>query len=413
MNKRKTYQLGVKAYHEGKYSEAVEHLSSLTGHHSEPTSLLSRFYLGQAHYRLAVRFFQERRFHEATIHFQAASTALPAGGGFARYLAACYLGVRCFEEAARELEKLLGKSPDDIGLRIRCALAQWKQGSPLDATSTIREGICRSPRNAELHYQLGVMLAADDDWIEAEQLFEKTLATDPSHAGACERLAQICALSSRAEQALRYMERAHQLDPSHPRIAMQLALLTQSSGASAGSVKWHLLAKSPKLEEQALDRLGDAVVREPEFVATFLSLPPSEVDGEVFSTLAATLEHALAKHPEFADLHYHCGAVYNRLGQHREAIEHAERAVEINPRYVNALILLAELYGQTDRKADGVDRLKQAIDAGGDFADVHYLMGKLYQDAGQVDRARRSYQRALDLNHNYRLARDALAALPI
>jgi len=87
--------------------------------------------------------------------------------------------------------------------------------------------------------------------------------------------------------------------------------------------------------------------------------------------------------------------------------------VQINPKYVQALMLLARLYGQTDRWAAGVQRLERAIEAGADYPDVHYLIGQLYQRGNQVDRARGAYQRALAMNQNYRAAREALEALPV
>jgi superkiller protein 3 len=103
--------------------------------------------------------------------------------------------------------------------------------------------------------------------------------------------------------------------------------------------------------------------------------------------------------------------VYERLGRPSEAIVEAERALVINPRFVNALLLLAQLYARTDRSADAVARLEEAIAAGGDYPDIHYLLGRLCQWMGSIDRARSSYRRALELNAQYQEAREALAAL--
>ena len=299
----------------------------------------------------------------------------------------------------------------------RLALAQHKRGSPVEAMATLRSGIRRKPDDAELHYQLGVMLAAENDFDGAEGQFEMAMTLEPSHAGAHERLAQCCSLSGRPERALHHLQKAHHLDPSDARIAMQLNLLAQSItiGGTRPTVDWSpgkRAHEAPGLDDQLLDQLGKSILKEPDFVETFLSLPVSDVDEEVFSGLAATLELALGKHPEYADLHYHCGAVYRRLGKSQDAIAHAERAVEINPRFVKALILLAELYNQTNRYRDGVERLEQAVRAGGDYSDVHYMIGRLCENNRCLDDARKAYQRALDLNGDYQAAREALDSLP-
>jgi tetratricopeptide (TPR) repeat protein len=254
------------------------------------------------------------------------------------------------------------------------------------------------------------MLAAEDDRTEAEKLFERAISLNPSHAGAYERLAQCGSADNRHERAVQFLERAHQLDPSNLRVTWQLALATQSTGG-----EFRPAIKTPAarpIDAAAIERLGEAIVAEPDFVQAFLSLPVTEADGEVFSALAATLESALRQHSEFADLHYHCGMVYRRLGRDKDAIQHAEQAVQLNPRYVGALVLLAQLYSQTDRCADAMQRLEQALQAGGDYPDVHYLLGRMSQTTGQFARARQAYERALDLNKHYSAAREALAALP-
>ncbi|GMV98091.1 MAG: tetratricopeptide repeat protein [Phycisphaerae bacterium] len=415
------YRAGIAAFTAGEYAKAIGLLAPLTaeggrrGRDLRPPGgqgMPARYYLAQAHYRLAVRLFESRRLQEATKHFLAAAQINPAGGDYGRYLADCYTQAGQFDLAARELSARLDREPDDAEARIRYALTLWKQGNAVEALAALREGVRRQPLHAELHYQLGVMLAAENDLAEAQRLFERAIALEPAHAKAHERLAQCCALMSRHERALAYLQRAHQLDAANHRIAMQLNLLAQSLIAQGQEVRidWQP-ARSGRPDARAIERLGEVIIKEPEFVEAFLSLPETEVDAEVFSTLAAILEQALHKHPEYADLHYHCGAVYRRLGQDQAALRHAERAVEINDRYVNALILLAGLYARNQRWQEGVERLEQAIRAGGDYPDVHCLLGRLFQSGGDVGRARRAFERALQLKQDYSEAREALAAL--
>ena len=415
MDKQEQYRLGMAAYNAGRYEKAIELLTPLASEGTGIQALLSRFYLGQAHYRLGRRLFQDRRFQDATRHFQRASGANVNGGGIARFLAGCFAAEQQYDLAARELEPRLREEPENVKLRIQLALTQYKMGDPIEAVRTLRAGLYQQPDHAELHYQLGVMLAAEQNYAEAERCFEGALAYQPTNAAAYERLAQICGVTQRHDRAMRYLEKAQELDPWNARIAFQLSLLCQSGPNQdhPSTMMAEAPESLPELDKVAIDRLGQAIIEEPDFVTAFLDLPESEVDREVFSALAATIERALENRPEFADLHFHCGAVYERLGRRVEAIEHTEQAVALNPRYVNALIQLADLYRQTDQWAMGVERLEQAVLAGADYPDIHYMLGQLYQAGGRVDHARKAYRRALDLNRNYKAARQALETLRV
>ncbi len=412
----RTYRAGMAAYLAGRYDEAIALLEPVVNQPPPPDDTrgpgrtavltsLSRYYLAQAHYRLAVQFFDAGRHDQATPHFDAAARLNPSGGGVAEFLSQ---GRPLGETGGTDLEALLAARPDDVELRIRAALVRWRRGQRINAAVLLRDGLRRCPANAELHYQLGVMLAAQEDLSGAESSFKRALAMDDRHAHAHERLAQCHGVAGRTEQALEHLRRANDLAPGNARIALQLNVL---SGMLTPAPRKLATDDAARLDPTALERLGEVIIREPDFVEAFLALPVSAVDREVFSVLAATLEHALARHPSYADLHYHCGAVYRRLGEHRLAIKHAEEAVALNPRYVSALILLGRLYGHTSRWSDGVARLEQAIAAGGNYPDVHYLLGRLFARGGQLQQARESFRRALSLNQNYAAAKEALASL--
>ena len=52
-----------------------------------------------------------------------------------------------------------------------------------------------------------------------------------------------------------------------------------------------------------------------------------------------------------------------------------------------------------------------AVTLGGDYADVHAVLGRLHQEAGRLEEARRTWARALELNGSFTKARYALRRL--
>ncbi|MCL2330133.1 MAG: tetratricopeptide repeat protein [Phycisphaerae bacterium] len=432
MNASQAYRCGMAAYHAADYEQAIKALEPLvqqskaspnpesTDAH-DAVAVLGRFYFGQANLKLAKQHFQRKRYQDAIELFKTAAKLNPIGGGVEQFLAACYAKTGQFDLAAENLQEVLDQHPHDVTTRIRLALNQWRQGSPDAAMQTLTDGIDRHPNSAELHYQLGCVYASCERFDDAERCFVTAIDHDANHAAAHERLAQCCSLRGDHARALELLQRASELKPHDARVGIQLSLLARGVGNlkqvdSAMQTKTTMKsaessAPCEMLDSEAIRQLGEMIVENPEFVDAFLSLPPSEVDEEIFSTLAATLEHALAQHPEYADLHYHCGQVYRRLGKHDDAVAHIEQAVSMNPNYVSALIFLARLYAQSHRKADSIDRLEEAIRRGADYADVHDLLGRLYQQTGQPKAARTAFKRALAINSNFEAAQEALRSL--
>jgi len=278
----------------------------------------------------------------------------------------------------------------------------------------LRDGIREDPESAEVHFQLGTLLAALEQYDEAELRFTQALSIDRDHAEALVSLAMCRGVRNAPSEAVTYLQRAQARRPHDARIGLLLAQAAKAihqRGQVVG-VRADIPAQEPMADQRGIEDLSRVIEAEPDFVDAFLSIPVGEVDEHVFAMLLKTLELALERQPEHAELHYHCGRVLDRLGRREDAICQNERAVQIDPKFTRALIELGKLYGKTDRSDDATSRLEQAVAAGADYADVHYLLGNLYRDRGQLNRARSAYRRALTINERYEAAQKALQALP-
>lgn len=377
------------------------------------SAVLGRFYAGQARHRLGLDDLKACRYESAAGHFRRALDHNPKASGLGRYLATCYVGMRDYKRAADAFTGVLRDHPGAEEVRIQGALSLSQVGRIDEAIAMLREGIETSPAEPELHYQLGLMFAACERYEEAITQLTTADALRPDHPATQLRLAWCYAALQNAQKALALIEQAYRLRPYDPEIAMHLALAARAAREVEPDVTVTLPATenwSPP-EVAVMDELLEVVSEDPDFVEAMLGLEQTDVDRQVFRMLAGTLEAALSRNAEYADLHYHVARVYERLGEPDRAIEASQRAVKINPRFTEALIHLGRLYAATHREADAIDRLEVAIERGADYPDVHYLLGNLYRDTGQAGRARQEYHRALRLNGNYPDAQSALASL--
>lgn len=342
--------------------------------------------------------------------------ALRRGGAaqdsVAAFLAACLAGQGKYTAAAEALDHPLEDHPPTERI-IRIARFLWKGGKRDESLLLLRSSIAHDPESAELHMQLGTLLTEAGDYEEAALRFEQVLSIERDHADALVSLALCQGALLDPHAALVCLQRAQHARPADADIGMLLAQAANAVQQAGRPV--HLRASMPASESAhtaSIEALAGVIAEEPDFVDAFLSLSREDVDEEVFAVLLRTIERALERQPEHAELHFHCAQVLRRLGREPEAIEANERAVALNPRFTRALIELGRLYQQTHRASDAVARLEAALASGAEYADVYCLLGNLYREEGRRELARGAYERALSINGAYRDAREALASLP-
>ncbi len=375
--------------------------------------LLKSQYQAADEVRRGVCLLNAGHYEEAASAFSKAQQFGSTDRSLPSYLAACLMGAGQVDQAARQWEGMIADEPDYAVHRIRHAQALWAAGDANAAVEALRHAIQNDPECAELHFQLGTMLAAMEWYDEAELRFTQALSINRDRTESLVSLALCRGARGAASEAVSYLQRAQARRPHDARIGLLLAQAAKAMKQQGLAVRLraNIADGDPAEDRRGIDDLSRLVQSDPDFVDAFLSIPAGEVDERVFAMLLATLEVALERQPEHAELHFHCGRVLDRLGRRDDAIGANERAVEIDPSFTRALIELGKLYCDTDRTKDAATRLEQAIVAGAEYADVYYLLGNLYRDQGQVGRARSAYRSALALNNRYEAAQLALAAL--
>lgn len=381
---------------------------------SELLDTLRRRYEARDHVRRGVCLLNAGQFVEAEACFNQALSLGYKGESLPTLLAACLMGRNKPQEAAAKLGESVEHDATPRA-RIRHALALWSSGRQDDAIASLREGLRQDPENPEFHFQIGVLLATQENYEEAELRFTQALNIDRDHKDALLNLALCCGIRSAPNEALAHLQRAQARHPEDPRLGALLAQAAKAAQQQGQAVR--VRADMPDHESDADNRgigqLSKIIGAEPDFVDAFLSIHAEVVDSRVFSVLIKALTLAIRIHPDHPELHHQRGRVLARLGRSSEAIDENERAVALDPSFTKALIELGKLFRDTDRNSDAAARLEQAVAAGADYADVHFLLGNLYHRQGLVTRARTAYKRALVLNSNYQAAVSALDSLPV
>jgi tetratricopeptide (TPR) repeat protein len=137
------------------------------------------------------------------------------------------------------------------------------------------------------------------------------------------------------------------------------------------------------------------------------------------------LESVVDSGRAFADVHHLLGVSLSLLGQTQRALDELERAIELNPQYVEALIhrgLVLNELGRTDEAEEAFDRAAASLTqpTGGlpapvaaQLANRHAELADTYAGAGALDRGIQQYEQALELGPQFHDLRFRMARLLI
>ena len=221
------------------------------------------------------------------------------------------------------------------------ALAQWQCGRREEAYMTLTSALRKYPHEAELCAQLGLFYAAEEQYEQARTHLEEAAVHDGANADVRFWLALVDAALGDTLAAARSFQRALELRPSDLMLAYHLSV-----AAKAARQDGHSVAMRPPEDRQGQsragrgDRLASLVAGEPELVEAFLDTPQT---AEELQMILASVESALKDWPNYADLHYECGRLLDRLGRPNEAREHLAKAIQLNRGYRRATESLEEL----------------------------------------------------------------------
>jgi tetratricopeptide (TPR) repeat protein len=137
------------------------------------------------------------------------------------------------------------------------------------------------------------------------------------------------------------------------------------------------------------------------------------------------LDEILEGGRRFADVYHLRGLCLSLLGQPERALEDFDRALGVNPRYIDALVHRGVILVELGRSAEADVSFQRAASLGhlasngfsrpvaGRLANLHATLGAAYAEVGAADDAIREYQRAVHLGPDFHDLRYRLARLLI
>ena len=259
-----------------------------------------------------------------------------------------------------------------------------------------------SRRSPALRHRLqGLFLAATQHWdagrgTEAISLFQEIVRLDPNSPQAHHDLGVACLRSGWLAEAAASLQRAVELQPSLDSALGHLTTALYEQGREREVV----------LAYRKLSRRADDPAARRFYSARALAIEGKQEEAE------KELRHLLALAPQMATARALLGELLSSRGMFEEAGRHLAQAVQVFPPAFHQLTQVKRMT-ETDRPL--VDRMRTLAD--GPQLDViprlnvHFALGKAYDDLGDYAEAMRHYEKANLLRAmSVRLDRAALAA---
>jgi cellulose synthase operon protein C len=221
------------------------------------------------------------------------------------------------------------------------ARALWATGNYFDANETFKLIRRIDPTNAEAMVAWGDLLAYSTNEEEAVHSYEDALAVDPN-----------------MPEALLGMARNLPADPENAEIAFKRAL-----EVNPNSIEGHILEAAQELDSEdytkALASIDKVLAINPQSVeAISLIATVHYVRGET-DKFTQTVQKALAINPQASGLYYTIASSCVSLRLYKEAVDFAQKAVELNPRDWQAMSVLGVNLLRIGREDEGIATLEK------------------------------------------------------
>ena len=204
------------------------------------------------------------------------------------------------------------------------------EANPDEAIYQLRRAVELAPAYADAYYNLGIALTQKGNFAEAVSQYRTVLKLKPNYPNVHFYLGVALAGSGQSDEAIRQYRQALQIDPDNATTHNNLGNVLADGG----------------LIDQAIEQYREAVRIKPNFTGAFFNLGLAYEDRGDFDEAARQYGKAL-EIDDNANAHVNMGAILQRQGRSREAVEHFRAALRIKPDFPEAQRGLARALGES------------------------------------------------------------------
>ncbi|KAM9845751.1 protein O-mannosyl-transferase TMTC1 [Aulostomus maculatus] len=336
------------------------------------------------------------------------------------------------EEAERFYRKALDINPQHNRALFNLGNLLKSQGHEEEAEKLLRDSIHFGPYFADAYSSLASLYAEQKRFPEANDVYVKGIENCPDSSDLHNNYGVFLVDTGEGQLAAAHYQQAVRLKPAHYVAMVNLGRLLRSSNENKEAESWYKRALQVTRQvdiltplgalyyntgryEEALQVYREAAGMQPDSTDIWLALAQVlAMAGQTKEAEKMTMD-IISREDSCIECYRLLSAIYSKRGNHTEALDALDRALQQNP---SDLTVRAELYfskGNQLREMNQLDRAfesyKVAVDLKPDQSQAWMNMGGIQHIKGDYAAARMYYQRALLLSPGSKLLKENLAKL--
>jgi tetratricopeptide (TPR) repeat protein len=280
------------------------------------------------------------------------------------------------QHAHEIVDSILAKEPRNVPALTMKARLLMAEGKPQDALSTVKRAVDLDPRYALAQLTLGRVLLVRNDVEGARRAFNEALDQDPALLPAQLELVEIHRGRGELDTALQFADQAIRVHPTNmgARIArMRILLVREQDRPRADADLKMLMAKFPNAPAAYVTK-----------GSYYLALNNNAAAREAF-------QRALDLNPTYLDALTGLVALDLAAKNAPAARARVEAVLVKYPEAAVARVLAARVYALSGEPAKAEDSLKRAIAADPSSPEAYGLLAQLYMAQNRIDDAKRQF----------------------
>ncbi|MCF6266074.1 MAG: PEP-CTERM system TPR-repeat protein PrsT [Desulfuromusa sp.] len=330
-------------------------------------------------------------------------------------LAKAYLSSGNFDRAEKEFQKVLLQNPSQTDLLLQLATVYIQKKQPEKALLELDKYHADNKESVESLVLYGRAHGASGDIDSAEKLFKKALRLDPASIEPRLNLAKVFLQKKELTKAKNYLEEVISIDNQQIEAYYILANIeTRQGDREAALAAYQKIIQADAKQLQAfymsgilqmdLGDLDAAQATVDKILSSFADRPEgSRLNGLLlyrqgkYAEAKVALENSLKKQQHLLS-YFFLGLSYYGLEQYELALNQFQKALDLNPGFERARVLVAMTLLKQKRLDDAIIEVQRVLRTNPNNAYAHNILGSAYLANGQYDKGMAELETATELD---------------